>query len=190
MRFVVPPINDPSLLEAASASIRRWLIAMLAWFCDVVDAMPTRAWRYAIVRDAYAAAKQRIAKTLRRDTHVLRTILFLHANARFRFATGRIRIDRIHRGVRGGLRAGRRRPPVWRTVTAGVVCGMHQGSLRARVQRLRAMLDNPERLIRRVLKRLAAIWRVPHGRGLVLTSAHDACENRAPQSAPAFANSS
>lgn len=190
MRFVAPHITDHSLLEAASASIRSWLIAMLAWFCDVVDAMPARAWRYAIVRDAYAAAKQRIAATLRRDTHLLRKILFLHANARFRFATGRVRVDRIHRGVRAGLRAGRRRPPIWRIVTAGAVTGMHQGSLHDRVQRLRAMLDNPERFIARVLKRLAAIWRVPHGRGLVLTSARDACESRAPQSAPAFANSS
>lgn len=188
MRVVAPSNTDLRPVEAVSASIRTWLIALLAWFCDVVDALPASAWRCAIVRDAYAASKRRIVAGLRRDTGALRKIIFLHAVARFTFATGRART--VTRGVRAGLRAGRTPPPIWRIATAGIVASMHQGSLRDRAKRLRAMLDNPERLIARALKRLAALWRAPHGRRLVLTSARDACERRAPQSAPAFANSS
>ncbi len=191
MRLVAQP-NRPNLaiVDAVTASLRSWLIALLAWFCDVVDALSAPAWRCAIVRDAYAAAKRRIAMNLRRATGEMRKIIFLHAHARFHFATGRARVHRFTRGVRAGVRAGRDRPPIWRIATAGIITGMHEGTLRDRVKRLRAMLDHPERLIARALKRLAAIWRVPHGRSLVLVSAHDACESRAPQSAPAFANSS
>jgi hypothetical protein len=58
------------------------------------------------------------------------------------------------------------------------------------VKRLRAMLDKPARLVARVLKRLGAIWRHPHGQGLVFVAARDACASRAPKSAPAIADSS
>lgn len=173
MRRVAQPALDLRPADAVSASIRGWLIALMAWFCDVVDALPASAWRFAIIRDAYAASKRRIAAGLRRDASVLRKIIFLYAHARFTFATGRART--FTRGVRPGLRAGRTAPPIWRTATAGIVTGMHQGALRDRVKRLRAMLENPERLIPRALKRLAAIWRVPHGRRLVLVAACDPC---------------
>jgi len=191
MRLVAPPAPDLRPVDACTASLRGWLIALLAWFCDVVDALPASAWRCAIVRDAYAAAKRRIAQDLRCSVGHLRRIVFLRAYASFRTTTGRIQPHKFARGVRPGLRAGeKRRRYCFRAITAGVIAGMHEGSLRERVKRFRAMLDDPARLIARVLKRLHAIWRTPHGSGLVLVSAHDACESRAPQSAPAFANSS
>ena len=177
MRFVAPPaIQDLSPADAISASIQGWLISLAAWFCEAVDALPDAAWRCPLVREAYAAAKRRIAAGLRRSAGDLRKIIFLRALNAFRTATGRIATHRIARGVRRGVRVSTKaRRRIWRIATAGIVRGMHEGSLRERIARLRAMLENPAAFIARVLKRLDAIWRAPHGARLVLVASRDAC---------------
>jgi len=177
MRFVAPPaIQDLSPVDAVTAAILAWLIELAAWFCEAVDALPDAAWRCPLVRDAYAAAKRRIANGLRRCTGDLRKIIFLRAMNEFRVTTGRIATHRIARGVRRGMRvskAGGRH--IWRLATAGVVSGMHEGSLRDRIERFRKMLENPAAFVARVLKRLYVIWRAPHGAGLVLTASRETC---------------
>jgi hypothetical protein len=176
MRLVAQPAIDLSVVEACTASIRGWLIALMAWFCDVVDALPCSAWRYPLVREAYAAAKLRIARTLRRDIGYLRQIIFLRAYAAFRETFGRNQARKIPANTPHGFRAGApRRRAFYRAVTAGAVNRMSEGPLRRRIARLRAMLDCPEALVARVLKRLHAIWRHPHRRSLVLVAAFDAC---------------
>jgi hypothetical protein len=52
---------------------------------------------------------------------------------------------------------------------------MHEGSLRHRIARLRKILENPSAFVARVLKRLHAIWRAPHGARLVLIASREAC---------------
>jgi hypothetical protein len=190
MRLVAQPVTDLRRIEAYTASLRGWLIALLAWFCDVVDTMPAWAWRNALVRDAYAAAKNRIAANLRREVRTLRAILFLRANAAFRPAAKRNPIHKFTRGIRPGVRAGKRgRRHAWRLATAGVIAGMHEGPLRARIHRLRAMLDNPAPTIARILKRLPALWRYPRRVGLVLVASREPLVSLAPI-APAPADSS
>jgi hypothetical protein len=180
MRLVAQPVTDLRHVEACTASMRGWVIAVLAWFCEVIDTMPAWAWRYAIVRDAYAAAKRGIAANLRWSTHYLRLLIFLRAHAEFRFTTGRIQPHKFARGARPGVRLGaKRRRHYFRAITAGVVANMHEGSLRDRAKRLNAMLNNPARLVARVLKRLHAIWRHPHGQGLVLTASRELCTSLA-----------
>lgn len=176
MRFMAPPtIHDLSPLDAITAAIQGWLIALAAWFCEAVDALPNAAWRCPLVREAYAAAKRRIAAGLRRSTGDFRKIIFLRALNAFRAATGRIATHRIARGVRRGVRVSTKaRRRIWRIATAGIVGGMHEGSLRERIARLRAMLENPAAFVARVLKRLPAIWRAPHGARLVLVASRDA----------------
>jgi hypothetical protein len=175
MRLVAQPIRaNLAIVDAVTASMRGWLIALLAWFCEVVDALPRAAWRCPLLRDAYAASKRAIAADLRRATRKVRKILFLRANDAFRATCARQGIHRVPRGVRPGVRAGKRgRGQVWRRATAGIVAGMHHGSLRARIKRLRAMLDNTAPFVARVLKRLPALWRSPHGQGLVLTASRE-----------------
>lgn len=191
MRFVAPPaIQDLSPVDAFTAAILGWLIALAAWFCEAVDTLPDAAWRCPLVREAYAAAKRRIAAGLRRGTGDLRKIIFLRALNAFRTATGRIATHRIARGVRRGVRVSTKaRRRIWRIATAGIVSGMHEGSLRERIARLRAMLENPTVLIARVLKRLHAIWRAPHGARLILVASRDACVSLAAV-APRCADSS
>jgi len=191
MRFVAPPtIQDLSPVEAVTAATRGWLIALAAWFCEAVDALPDAAWRCPLVREAYAAAKRRIAAGLRRATGDLRKILFLLAMNAFRAASGRIATHRIARGARCGIRVSRKaRRRICRIATAGMVSGMHEGSLRDRIARLRAMMEDPAALIARVLKRLHAIWRAPHGARLVLVASRDACVSLAAV-APRCADSS
>jgi len=176
MRFVAPPtIKDFSSINAVTAAIQGWLIALAAWFCDVVDALPDAAWRCPLVRDAYAAAKRRIAASLRRATRDLRKIIFVLATNEFRATTGRLSIHRFARGVRSGVRASKARRRIVRIATAGIVTGMHEGSLRDRIARLRRMLENPAAFVARVLKRLLAIWRAPHGAGLILVASGETC---------------
>lgn len=165
--------------DAVSASIEGWLIALTVWFCDVVDALPHVAWRCPLVRAAYAAAKRRIAANLRRATSDLRRILFLRATNAFRPTAGRLPLHRFARGVRSGVRASKAHRRIVRIATAGIVTGVHQGSLRERIARLRRILENPAALIARVLKRLHAIWRAPHGAGLILVASCDACASLA-----------
>jgi hypothetical protein len=175
MRLVAQP-NRPNLaiIDAVTASMRGWLIALLAWFCEVVDALPRAAWRCPLLREAYAASKRAIAADLRRATGALRKILFLRANDAFRASCARQGIHRVTRGVRPGVRAGKRaRCRIWRLATTGIVAGMHHGSLRVRISRVRAMLDNPAPFVARVLKRLNAIWLTPRGQGLVLTASRE-----------------
>ena len=183
MRLVAQS-NRPNLavVDAISASMRGWLIALLAWFCEVVDALPGAAWRCPLLREAYAASKRAIVADLRRATRDLRVILFLRAYDAFRPTGARQLLHKFSRGVRPGVRAGKRaRCRFWRLATAGVIAGMHHGSLRARINRVRAMLDTPAPFVARVLKRLNAIWRAPHGQGLVLTASR---EPHASQAAP------
>lgn len=176
MRFVAPPtIKDISPINAVTAAIRGWLIALAAWFCDVVDALPDAAWRCPLVRDAYAAAKRRIAANLRRATSDLRKIIFVLATNKFRATTGRLPVHRIARGVRRGIRASKAHSRITRFATGGIVTGMHEGSLRDRIARLHKIFENPAAFIARVLKRLHAIWRAPHGAGLILVASRDAC---------------
>lgn len=172
MRFVAPlTIQDISSVNAVTAAITGWLIALAAWFCDVVDAVPHAAWRLPLVREAYAAAKRRIAASLRRATGDLRKILFLRAMNAFRATTGRVSHQRSARGVR--VRYVRNR--IWRIATAGVVKSMHEGTLRDRIKRLRDMLERPAAFVARVLKRLYVIWRAPHSARLVLTASREPC---------------
>jgi len=177
MRFVAPPaIQDLSPVDAVTAAILGWLIALAAWFCEAVDALPDAAWRCPLVCEAYAAAKRRIAAGLRRCTGDFRKIIFLRALNAFRTANGRIAKHRIARGVRRGVRVSTKaRRRIWRVATAGIVRGMHEGPLRDGIARLRAMLENPAAFIARVLKRLQAIWRAPHGARLVILASRDAC---------------
>ncbi len=174
MRFVAQPaIQDLSSVNAVTAAIQGWLIALAAWFCDVVDVLPRATWRCPLVRYAYAAGKRRIAADLRRATRDLRKMIFLRAMNEFRITTGRIPTHRIARGVRPGIRVSRPREPIWRIATACVVARMHENSLRGRIKRLGAMLDNPAALVARVLKRFYAIWRAPHGARLVLFASRE-----------------
>ena len=191
MRFVAPPtIQDLSPVDAIAASIQGWLIALAAWFCDVVDAVPDAAWRLPLVCEAYAAGKRRIAAGLRRATGDLRRIIFLRAMNEFRATTGRLPLYRFARGGRAGVRASRaggRR--IVRIATLGIVAGMHEGSLRDRVKRLRQIIENPSAFIARVLKRLYLIWRAPHGAALVLTASREICASQTSTS-PRCADSS
>ncbi|PZO48270.1 MAG: hypothetical protein DCF16_16600 [Alphaproteobacteria bacterium] len=177
MRFVAQPvIKDLAPVEAVTASIQGWLIAITAWFCDVVDALPRVAWRCPLVRAAYATGKRRIAANLRRTVGHLRQIIFMRALAAFRVRAGRGRLHRFARGVRPGVRANTRSGrQIWRIATAGVMAGMHEGSLRDRVARLRKILANPAAIVARVLKKLAAIWRAPHAAKLVLVASRENC---------------
>lgn len=176
MRHIAQPaIKDTSPIDAVTASIQGWLIALMTWFCDVVDALPRAAWRCPLVREAYAAAKRQIVADLRCATGNLRKIIFLRAIAAFRVKTGRASVHGIARGARPGVRANKRCRQIWRIATAGVIGRMHEGSLRARVERLRKNLENPAAIVARVLKKLYAIWRAPHGAGLVLVASREMC---------------
>jgi hypothetical protein len=190
MRLVARPTTDLAAVERCTALMLGWAIALLAWFCQVIDALPRAAWRCPLLREAYAASKRAIAADLRRSTFYMRKLIFLRAHAAFRFTGGRVEPHKFARGARPGVRLGeKRRRHRFRALTAGVIANMHQGALRDRVKRLRAMLDNPARLVARVLKRLHAIWRHPHGQGLVLVASREPCTSVA-MLAPAPADSS
>jgi hypothetical protein len=170
MRYVAQPHYDLDPPETCAAPLRGWIAALIAWFCDVFDS--PLAQRCPLLRDAIAAAKAQVAADLRRTTQRLRRALIGYAYARMRFVAGRIRQTRYP--GRGGERRARRLAHFNRRATAGIIAGMHEGSLRRRVERLAAVLDAFESLIARVVTRLEAIWRFPHRPGLAPAAAHAA----------------
>lgn len=162
--------------DAVTASIQSWLLEFVVWFLDFIEALEPAVWRCRELRRVCAETKRMIVADLRRSTGSVRRMLVLRAIARFQFTTGRLAPFAIPRGVRAGIRAGSRgEGRIWRIASAGIVARMHDGSLRERAARLRKMLDNPAALIARILKKLYAIWRAPHGPGLVLVASREPC---------------
>lgn len=187
MRSVAQPQINLAPCEPVVASLRAWLVEWLAWFCDALDALPPWAQRCPFVGEAARAAKAQLAADLHVMSRVLRLWLIANALARLKF-TARARRVRTHK--RPGFRVARRRAHLRRRFTGGALTGIHDGTLRQRVARFKALYDNLEPLIQRTLKRLREMWRAEVGAALVLVAARDLCVSVAAPAPRAAADTS
>ncbi|MGD9981648.1 MAG: hypothetical protein AB7H66_05530 [Hyphomonadaceae bacterium] len=188
MRYVARPRDRTALCEPVAASLKGWLHLLIAWFCDVLEAIPPAARRLPWVRDFIAAQKARIARDLRLSVRDLGNMLIIHTHPRMNFARKRI-FQRCYPGAAGrGLRFGR--VPYGKRLATRMLAGMNRGPLRQRAERLAAALDNLEPLIARMLVRWRKLWRFARAPALILTSAEPAPLPRSPVGAPAPADTS
>ncbi|MGD9966904.1 MAG: hypothetical protein AB7T59_10310 [Hyphomonadaceae bacterium] len=169
MRYVARAPDQTALCEPVAASLQRWLVLLIAWFCDVLEAIPPAARRSPFVRAAIAAAKARIARDLRMSVRALGHMLIIHTLARMNFASRRTRQRLFPGGAGRGLRVAHRYCTT--RLLARTLSGMHEGSLRQRAERLAAALDNLEPLIARMLKRWRVLWRHVRAPALIFISA-------------------
>lgn len=159
MRYVAPLSDNTALCERPVASLKGWLIEIMLWFCEVLDAAAPYTRRWPVVAAFLRAAKAQIARDLRFGVHTLGRALILHGIARMNFARPRIR----HASFPGQPI----RVPIRRLIR--VLRGMNSGPLRQRAERLARAIDNLEPLIARTLKHMRAIWRCPRAEAIVAT---------------------
>jgi hypothetical protein len=184
-----PPINrNPS--DAIAASLRGWLVLLMAWFCEVLDRLPPEVLNHPLFREARAIGKARLAADLRCAVRDLGHHLILHAGPRVRLARWRQRARLYINATPAGLRSAKRLGRVTRLFTRPALAGFNSGTLRQRAERLATALANLEPLIARVAKRMEAIWRYQRAPALILTASRDACVSRAEPLAPACADTS
>ncbi len=178
MRIVAQPRFDPAPLEAFGASMRAWLIQLLAWFCATIECLPPTLARRPEVRAALAMAKHHVRADLRESVRDLRKLLIAHAFIRLALPARRTRTQRPS-SIRPGFRRAARRSTLVRRFVGNALAGIHDGGLRQRTERLGALLGNLEPLIARVHARMQEMLRKPIGVGLVLNTAYDALRSPA-----------
>jgi hypothetical protein len=179
-RHVAHPHIDPAPLEAFRASMRDWLVGVLAWLVDHLSAAPKSGLRGAIIAHplvaaAIAKARREVTADLRQSVRELRMLLIALAYARVApIVHRRIATAPAHRGAPSGFRFSRHQSGVLRQVIGDALKGVHEGSLCERAKRLRDLLDNLDPLIARVAARMARMLHTGRGPALVLVCAEDA----------------
>lgn len=145
MRVVAPIFLEPSKLDAIAASLHANLLAFIAW---LVERLAFAAFAEGSRRD--------LDRRLRAAAIIVERIIFLHAAWRLR--RWKPAVQRYSEGRGPNYR--------FRRTSAGVVRrlmripGLQRGSLRARAQRLAAILAAPERWI---VRRVRHLQRRRHG---------------------------
>ena len=175
MRYVAQPEDHSSEIEAETASLRLWLIAILQWFCEVHDRIPARWRRAPLVRDFLAASKRQITRDLRVTVACVRRMLLVKAYVRATIPADVVGIPRYRYRAPPGVRRAPHRKNLARCVSAGLLAGVHYGTMRERAARLKAIIENHEALVMRALKRYSVMIRIFTPRALVQTFSREAC---------------
>lgn len=89
MHFITKPSDQSALCAPTLAALRGWVVALLAWFCDVLDLLPPALTRTAPVRMFIFAAKTGIARDLRASVRHLGHALIILGVARMTFTQRR-----------------------------------------------------------------------------------------------------
>jgi hypothetical protein len=196
MRIAAPsPTPDPAQFADFAASLRSWLVALLAWMVDVFDHIPKRGmvgaiFAHPLVAAAIATARRQVARDLRRTVAGLRLLLIAHAYCRVApIVQRRAATNQRPRAAPPGFRLARPRAAALRQMIGDTLKDVHCGSLRQRAERLRDMLDNLEPLIAKVAARMARLLHRRAGPALVLIAAQETLRQLA-RYQPAFANTS
>jgi len=175
MRYVAQPQDHSAEIEANTAPMRLWLISIVQWFCDVHDRIPARWRRAPFVRDFLAASKRQITRDLRITVACVRRMLLVKAYVRATIPADVVGMPRYRYRAPSGVRRAPHRKRLARCVSGGLLAGIHRGTVRERVARLKALLDDHEALVVRALKRYSRMIRVCTPRALVLIFSRDAC---------------
>ncbi len=181
MHFTPKPTDQSALCAPALATLRAWVIGLLAWFCDLLDTLPPALTRAAPVRAFVSARKAGIARDLRASVRHLGHALIILGTARMDFALRR-RVQRSYPGAKRSRCSERH--------LTSALAGMNAGTLRQRAHRLAAALADLEPLIARTLKLMRAIWRDVRLPAPGVTASCDLFTLLFPQTAPQAADSS
>jgi hypothetical protein len=171
---------DLTPYEAHAASLRLWLVEVLAWFLEILEQSQGSAVRRnsphaglslskpSVAASIIAKFAQRIRQDLRQTAHDLRRILLMHAFVRIRLGAPMQRNTRPH-GAPAGVRL-QHSSSGGRAFFSAVLRDLNQGSLLKRARRLKAILDDPEPYIARLVARLCKLIGRLRGASLVLAA--------------------
>jgi hypothetical protein len=134
-------------LDAHLASLKLWLADLALWLTEALSAL---GWR-----GLAAAWKREMRAELLAAGFALRCAAMCAAHARLGPRRRPIRRTPRPASAPRGFRARRVRGGALRMLTRAALRGLHAGNLRQRIARLRALLDNLEPAIARILKRIA-----------------------------------
>ena len=164
---------DLAPCEAFAASLRVWLVALLAWFIDAAEAASANATRAhpakRLLAGIVAVSAPAIRAELREAAYDLRRALFLRAFSRILLPKPRAHVCRPL-GAPAGFRP-RAAIPNARRILSSARANLHAGTLRQRARLLLHLLDTPEPAIARIVRRLKRLLRHPRRSRLVLTHA-------------------
>lgn len=186
MRIAAPFRPDLAPYEAFAASLRVWLVELLAWFAEALE--PPASRRPSIAARILAPFAPQIRADLRQVAFHLRRILFLMAFVRINLPALVARTKRP-----GGAPSGfRRSMPIFalRQLTGDAFSGLNSGSLVARARRLKRMLDNPEPTIARIVAHLLRLLRRASSARLFAIAPPPVRFTSAPTPPPAHADTS
>lgn len=182
---------DLTVCDAFAASMRVWLVALLAWFLKAADVAASHAARRHPAARCLAGIVARYAPHLRAHMRQaaddLRRALFLYAFARLdpRPPPPYLQKSNAPPGFRHIMvRHDARR------IVSSALAGLHAGSLRQRARRFLRILDTLESVIARVLRRLSNLMHCPRRARLVLIHAPRDALIAAPAAAPCAADTS
>jgi hypothetical protein len=175
MRYVAQPEDHSAEIEANTAPLRLWLVSILQWFCEVHDRIPARWRRAPFVRDFLAASKRKITRDLRMSVACVRRMLLVKAYVRATLPADFIGMPRYRYRAPAAVRCAPHRKNLARCVSAGLLTGIHRGTVRERAARLKAIIDDHQALVMRALKRYIVMLRIFTPRALVQTFSREAC---------------
>jgi hypothetical protein len=141
MRIDAPPRIDPQTLDAITASLRLWCIALAAYFVEIFGLILPPAFKRALHEDLRIAGED------------LRILIFVRAFERLKLPAPRIATAHP-RTIPPGFRRTRTYGDALRRYTRGFFPGLNQGSLQQRAARLRRLLATLEIHIARMTKRI------------------------------------
>jgi hypothetical protein len=147
MRIDAPPPRPSSArIDAIAVSMRAWVVGLLAWFCEVLDAVSPTLRALPGFEARLSQIKASIARDLRCAARMTRLYLIAAALARHDIPMCNRRPPPGHVNRR---RVSRR--AYYRAATSGAIRGLNHGSLRQRAIALRQLLERTATQIARVL---------------------------------------